>query len=362
MRIIAYYLPQFHEITENNEWWGKGFTEWTSVNNALPLYDGHEQPKVPGELGYYDLSEEEIKIRQATLARDHGIEGFCYWHYWFGEGKRLLEKPIEAVLENKKPDFPFCFGWANESWKAKVWGVKGKSDKLLIEQKYPGYQDIVDHFYACLPYFKDSRYITVDEKPVFVIYKPLLLPDPKGHIEVWHDLARKEGLPGIFFIGHCNHSQDISAIKNFGFDAVNIVRNGEWLWDKKFLYRNLSSYIRYRFLNQPYVIDYKKIIKLFSKEVDRNIDVIPTIIPNWDHTPRSGKRGYLYHNSTPDLFSNHVDEILASIEEKPSEHRLAFLKSWNEWGEGNYMEPDNKFGKSYLVALKKMIEMHRNND
>ncbi len=355
MRIIAYYLPQFHVINENNEWWGDGFTEWTSVKNALPLYKGHEQPKVPGDLGYYNLLEPDVRKSQADLAKDNGIEGFCYWHYWFGNGKRLLEKPINAVLESGEPNFPFCFGWANESWKAKVWGEKGKSDKLLIEQKYPGKKDVIDHFYANLAAFKDSRYIRVEGKPIFLIYKPLALPKQQQFIAVWQELALKEDLKGIFFVGHANRSDEIQDMLDLGFNAVNIVRNGEWLHNKRFLYRNILSLIQYKLLNKPYIIAYKKIIKLFTKPEDSRLNIYPTLIPNWDHTPRSAKKGYLYHGSTPELFKEHINTVLESVKNKPLEHQIIFLKSWNEWGEGNYIEPDSKYGKSYLNTLKSAL-------
>ena len=361
LRIIAFYLPQFHPIPENDRWWGDGFTDWNNVKNAVPLFKGHEQPKVPTELGYYNLLESDIFKKQVELAKASGIEGFCYWHYWFGNGKRLLEKPFDAILTSGEPDFPFCLGWANESWKAKVWGAKGKTDKVLIEQKYPGKSDIIGHFYICLSGFKDSRYIKIDEKPVFLIYKPIALSEQKEFIETWNELAQKEGLKGIFFIGHTHQTNEIEPILSMGFDSVNIVRVGEWLHNKKFLYKNIYSLIRYKLFNKPYIITYKKIIELFTKPEDSQLNVYPTIIPNWDHTPRSGKRGYLYHGSTPNLFKKHVEKVFESVKNKPLDKRVIFLKSWNEWGEGNYMEPDNKFGRGYIDALKDAV-VNFNND
>jgi lipopolysaccharide biosynthesis protein len=359
-RVIAFYLPQFHQIPENDEWWGDGFTDWTSVKNAIPLYKGHEQPKIPAELGYYNLLEANARDKQAELAKAAGIEGFCYWHYWFGDGKCLLEKPFDAVLTSGKPNFPFCLGWANESWNAKVWGEKGKSDRLLVEQKYPGEADNLNHFYNCLSAFKDSRYIKIDEKPVFLIYKPMALPQQKEFIKMWNELALENGLKGIFFIGHTHKSIEIAPILSIGFDAINIVRTGEWLHNKKFLYKNIYSLIRYKLLNKPYIISYKKIIKLFTKPEDSNIKVYPTIIPNWDHTPRSGKRGYLYHGSTPELFKKHIETVFASVKNKPLDKQIVFLKSWNEWGEGNYMEPDSKFGRAYINTLNNALKNFNN--
>lgn len=361
VRVIAFYLPQFHQIPENDEWWGEGFTDWVSVKNAHPLYHGHEQPKIPTELGYYNLLDSNVRDAQVKMAKESGIEGFCYWHYWFGDGKRLLEKPLDEILASGKPDFPFCLGWANESWKAKVWGEKGKSDRILIEQKYPSTSDIKAHFYNCLPSFVDSRYIKIEDKPVFLIYKPLLLPAQQDFVRIWNDLAVQEGLKGIFFIGHTHQSEEIDPILEKGFNAINIVRTGEWRQNRKFLIQNIGSLIRYKFFNKPYVIDYKKIIELFTKPEDANLNVFPSIIPNWDHTPRSGKRGYLFHGSTPELFKKHVETVLSSISQKPNDKQIIFLKSWNEWGEGNYMEPDAKFGRSYITTLKKSLSEFNNN-
>jgi lipopolysaccharide biosynthesis protein len=170
IRSIAFYLPQFHPIKENNEWWGKGFTEWTNVGKARPLFKGHYQPRIPADLGYYDLRLDEVRVEQALMAKEFGIEGFCYWHYWFGNGRTLLERPFKEVLESGSPDFPFCLAWANETWKGFAHGLKNRN--VLIEQKYLGERDDTDHFYKVLPAFKDKRYIKVNSKPVFLIYKP----------------------------------------------------------------------------------------------------------------------------------------------------------------------------------------------
>ena len=170
-RVIAFYLPQFHPIPENDKWWGKGFTEWTNVGKAKSFFKGHYQPRIPADLGYYDLRVSETRKAQADMAKEYGVEGFCYWHYWFGNGKRLLERPFEEVLKSSKPDFPFCLGWANESWKAKVWDFNStKRDRTLIEQLYPGDQDYKDHFYELLDAFKDNRYMRKNNKPICGIY------------------------------------------------------------------------------------------------------------------------------------------------------------------------------------------------
>ena len=194
-RLIAFYLPQFHPIPENDLWWGRGFTEWTNVAKARPLYRGHYQPRIPADLGFYDLRVPETRAAQAALARSAGIEGFCYWHYWFA-GKRILERPFNEVLRLKEPDFPFCLGWANHSWTG-IW--HGAPNKTLIEQTYPGREDYERHFYAVLEAFHDPRYIRVRGKPLFVICRPTELPCADEFIGLWHHLAVRNGLAGVHF-------------------------------------------------------------------------------------------------------------------------------------------------------------------
>lgn len=363
-RLIAYYLPQFHPIPENDMWWGKGFTEWTNVGKASKLYHNHYQPKVPSELGYYDLRNPETQILQADLAKEAGVEGFCYWHYWFGNGKELLEKPFQNVLHSKTPDYPFCLAWANESWYAKIWNnIPNKKNKLLIQQTYPEAEDIDNHFFSVLPALQDPRYITVEEKPLFVIYKPFDLPNPHKFINRWNELALQNGLKGIYFVGHWSNTgmdSDSEVTENIiacGFDAVNIVRRYASLMHKNLIYRNLIK-LKWKLLHQPRILNYQEILDKFTNPIDRTENVFPTIIPNWDHTPRSGKNGLVYHNATPELFGKHVGNILNTIENKPKEKRIAFIKSWNEWGEGNYMEPDLKYGRGYIEELNRQLILH----
>jgi lipopolysaccharide biosynthesis protein len=199
VRIIAFYLPQFHPTPENDEWWGKGFTEWTNVVKTKPLYKGHYQPRIPTELGFYDLRLPEARKAQADMAREYGIGGFAYWHYWFG-GRRILERPFNEMLKSGEPDFPFCLAWANHTWTG-VW--VGLSDKILIEQSYPGQDDYINHFYAVLAAFKDTRYIKVDNKPLFYIYNPNDIPDCTEFIRIWNSLAKENGLEGIYFYRAC---------------------------------------------------------------------------------------------------------------------------------------------------------------
>jgi len=201
MKIIAYYLPQFHPIKENNQWWGEGFTEWTNVGKAKKLFRNHYQPKIPKDLGYYDLRISDIRVKQAELAKEAGIDAFCYWHYWFDNNKQLLEMPINEVLKTGKPDFPFCLGWANESWEAKVWDNNStKINKILIEQKYPGIEGYKDYFYNTLKAFKDKRYFRIENKPVFLIFKPNNIPKPNNFISYWNQLAKKKDLQKDCFL------------------------------------------------------------------------------------------------------------------------------------------------------------------
>lgn len=355
-RVFAFYLPQFHPIPENDLWWGKGFTEWTNVGKAKKLFPGHYQPHVPTDLGYYDLRVPETREKQANMAKEYGVEGFIYWHYWFGNGKRLLERPFNEVLASGKPDFPFALAWANETWKGFAHGLKNRN--VLIEQSYPGEDDYINHFYAILPALKDKRYITIDNKPLFMIYKPYELPNATQFINLWQELAKKNGLNGIYFVAQRGYistdeeKYDINNLLSMGFNSVNFVRLSINSLNKT---ENRIRNIMRKFIKFPVIRSYKNYIKHLTNKNDKILEVIPTILPNWDHTPRSGKEGHVLHNSQPQYFAENIKDTLNNISEKPLEKRIIFLKSWNEWAEGNYMEPDLKWGKGYLEALKKEI-------
>lgn len=377
-RVIALYLPQFHPMELNDEWWGKGFTEWTNVAKARPLFKGHYQPKIPADLGFYDLRLPETRVEQAKLAENAGIEGFCYWHYWLGKGKTLLDRPFREVLESGSPNYPFCLGWANHSWTNKSWG-KSNTSKAQMLQTYVE-SEFLDHFYDVLPAFKDSRYIKVDGKPLFLVYAPLDMPDPKLFVETWQSLAKENGLDGIHFVGITSNllsykreaggkmtfqPANISApaapwyneILSCGFDAINsrgqyraeLAEEGRFL---RYIKTAVRKIMKYDILT---VFDYNKISRRLLVEEDKWENVYPTILPNWDRSPRSGKEACIYHNSTPENFRKHLKAVIKHIEAKPYEHRIAFLMSWNEWGEGNYVEPDLKYGHGYLDVLKEEL-------
>ena len=377
-RVIAYYLPQFHPIPENDEAWGKGFTEWTNVASAKPQFKGHYQPRIPADLGFYDLRLSEVREQQARMAKEAGIEGFCYWHYWFGNNKRLLERPFQEVLNSGKPDFPFCLAWANHDWTTKTWKNNGKP-AMIAKQLYSGEEDYRQHFYTVLPAFKDHRYITVDGKPLFAIFDPYSFKDIRNFIEVWRDLAKENGLKGIHFIAICNNTSTMKRLAegsikrvlpntkssaevykemlSLGFDGLNSFgkSRGEMLalgrirrTVRFLLQKNISWF-------PPLKYDYAKVTKHFFAPEDRWDNVYPTIMPQWDRTPRAGKHEGIYINSTPENFKKHIEEALEVINDKPNEHKILFLRSWNEWGEGNYVEPDLKYGHKFLEAIKASV-------
>lgn len=354
VKIIAFYLPQYHPTPENNEWWGEGFTEWTNVGKAKPLFRGHYQPRVPADLGYYDLRLPQARIAQAEMAKAYGVDGFCYWHYWFGNGKRLLETPFNEVLASGKPDFPFCLGWANHSWEDKQFNLQGTS-KMLIEQTYPGEADYILHFNTLLPAFKDDRYIKIDGKPLFYVHSPYRIPDLADFIRIWRKLALENGFPGIHFVANSYDISDIEKFKSMGFDAINLVRLFHVFKKENAFFRAAFSKLFKILFNRGQVVDYGVASKFFSGEEDSLEYVYPSIFPNWDHSPRSARKGHILHNSTPQKFKKHVLNVLDSIKGKRSENQIVFLRSWNEWAEGNYMEPDLKFGKGYLKALKEAL-------
>ena len=379
-RVIALYLPQFHPIPENNRWWGPGFTEWTNVAKAKPLFKGHVQPKIPADLGFYDLRLPEVRQQQADLAHEVGIEGFCYYHYWFG-GKQLLERPFNEVLASGKPDFPFCLCWANHSWSNKTWNRKSnmQSNSMLIEQTYPGYDDDYNHFMNVLPAFRDKRYITIDGKPVFFLYNPWEHTRVKEWIVTWRKLAQENGLPGLHIVSMCDatltfklnpdgtksrvlpnveSSQDLfQTVLDMGFDAVNCIgmRRGEMLSEGRML--NLcKTILRKAGLPIGQFFDYSRTVKGFFPPETKWENVYPTIVPQWDRSPRAATLDGIYVHATPKAFEEHINDALTYIEKKAPEHRIMVLKSWNEWGEGNYVEPDLEFGHGWLEAIKNTIQ------
>lgn len=359
-RIIAFYLPQFHPIPENDEWWGKGFTEWTNVGKAKPLFRGHYQPRVPADLGYYDLRMPEIREQQAEMAKYAGIEGFCYWHYWFGNGRRLLERPFHEVLVSGKPKFPFCLGWANHTWSRKTWnnGTK-KGNEDLLKQLYPGKEDYILHFNTILPALKDQRYMTIDGRPIFLVYNPCDIPDAKLMFDLWNNMAKRNGFQnGMFFIGTMGgHYSDYDNVLTYGYDAVNT--NNAIIAQEKLdgnFMANIKAKLSHLFPGMfPKKFEYSAIMDNWFTDYDKKLNAFPSIVPNYDRSPRGGKTALIYHNSTPEKFKKHAMDALECVKDKPYQHKIIFLRAWNEWGEGSYMEPDLRFGRGYLDALREVV-------
>ncbi len=377
-RIIGLYLPQYHPIPENDEWWGKGFTEWNNVVKARPLFRGHYQPHLPADLGFYDLRLPEVREQQAELAREAGLEGFCYYHYWFGNGKQLLQRPFEEVLKSGKPDFPFCICWANHDWTSKTWekGSSLRRDTMIMKMEYSR-EDYIAHFNYLLPAFRDPRYIKVDGKPLFAVWAPRHIPDGREFIDLWQKLAQANGLKGIHFVGQTDntgkalagkkanyYSADMAkeyyeSVLDLGFDAVMsqgyrravALAQGRAKMMMKLLTFNsfLPSYSK---------IDYRCLMDNYYVEEDRWENVYPTLLPQWDRTPRAGSKTEIVTGSSPDNFQLYTEKAIQLLSDKQPEHQILFLKSWNEWGEGNYVEPDQKYGHGWLEAIGNAIRKH----
>jgi lipopolysaccharide biosynthesis protein len=348
VRAIAFHLPQYHPIPENDEWWGKGFTEWTNTAKAKPLFRGHYQPHIPADLGFYDLRLAESREAQATLAKASGLEGFCYYHYWFGGGKMLLSGPVSEILRLKKPDFGFCLCWANETWTG-VW--HGAPNRILMEQTYPGESDHRNHFQYLLPAFLDNRYIKVDGKPVFIIYQPTEIPEVKKTMNLWRKIAENSGLKGLHLIGVNCHNR---VPEELGLDASVTPKlpplRPNWVpWIHPFK-KILNKYQQIRGL--PTIYSYEALLpNLLKRDTISGVEDYPCVIPNWDNTPRSKSNGLVLSGSTPELFRRHFRDALALSHKLPDARRFVFIKSWNEWAEGNHLEPDLKFGLAYLNVV-----------
>lgn len=347
-RLIAFYLPQFYPTPENDVWWEPGFTEWTNVARAKPIFRGHYQPRIPQELSFYDLRVPETREKQAELAREAGIEGFCYWHYWFGNGKRLLADVFREVVETGKPDYPFCLCWANHSWYQKTWDPT-KPDKLLIEQTYPGENDYIAHFNEMLPAFKDKRYMkTSDGRLIFGTFSTLDKEVFRKFSETWNTLAKQHGLEGFYFFDFTFKENSLEKSKNIGYDTCvyDGVRFG-------LLYPNLWDRFKKKYLKKPIVKEYGDYVKYYTNYYSLNKELTPCINPCFDHSPRSGYKGVILHNSTPQKWKCLIKNI-ASI--NCDDEGIIFVKAWNEWGEGNYLEPDSKWGREYIIETARALK------
>lgn len=363
VQFLAYYLPQYHPIPENNKWWGEGFTEWTNVAKAKPLFKGHYQPILPADLGFYDLRLPEVQEQQAQLAKEYGVDGFIYYQYWFGNGKMLLEKPAEAMLKNKKITLPFCFCWANETWKGIWHGLDNPS--VLIEQTYSGEEGFRSYFKYLLPFFKDERYIKIDNKPMFHVYRFDDIPDPEQFITVFNELAIENDFAGIHFIATIASENIVKNDKIYGKIGNEVFQ--KMRYKKGFLFEDIRYLgwlerkikVQLGFTNEvgkrltPLIYDYTKAVSSFNvKFTDEKY--IPCVFPNWDNSSRSGKKSLIFTNSNPVSWKEHLKKAVNELLKNPRNPQIVIVKSWNEWAEGNHLEPDVKFGLQWLEALKKV--------
>lgn len=374
MKIIAFYLPQFHAIPENDEWWGKGFTEWVNMKKAKPLFKGHYQPRIPENSNYYNLLDDTVKEKQVKLAKENGVYGFCFYHYWF-DGHMLLEKPVEQYLKDEKCDLPFCICWANEAW-TNQW-VSAQS-KVLIEQKYGGEKEWEEHYYYLRNFFLDSRYIKEDNKPFVVIYRPELIECRDAMLRCWDELAKKDGFDGLefafqaknydrirdkadktfkyaieyqpFYAFHDLKEQDSSVVKN----KLRDIKFGMELFaEKKLGIAKASKHSGDQ--KEPLKFDYDAVWEQIIKRNPPSDMYIPGAFVDWDNTPRKGVRGSVMIGSNPDKFEAYMEKQI--IRAKNVYHKdMIFMFAWNEWAEGGYLEPDEFYGDAYLKAIKKALE------
>lgn len=359
-RVIAFYLPQFYPTPENDEWWEPGFTEWTNVVRAKPLFKGHYQPRIPQELSFYDLRVPETRECQTKLAQEAGIEGFCYWHYWFGNGKRLLDRVFREVVESGNPNFPFCLCWANHSWYQKTW-KSDTADKLLIEQTYPGIEDYKAHFMEMLPAFKDKRYIRTSEgKLLFGIFDPLNFKDFNTFKSLWNSLAQENGLNGFEFFAYVSNHAHFDAAKANNYDQI-VYEALKDSFKKKithsFSLEHTITYIKAKLHRPLWLINYSKYVNFAIDRFEKLHEIIPCIDPMFDHSPRSKGLQQILHNNDPKQWGKLCREVRRIVESNPNNpDKFIFIKAWNEWGEGNYMEPDTRFGKAYIEEAGKAFK------
>lgn len=354
IRAIAFYLPQFYPTPENDEWWEPGFTEWTNVARSKPLFKGHYQPRIPRDLGFYDLRVPETREKQAQLAREAGIEGFCYWHYWFA-GRRLLNRVLDEVVESGKPDFPFCLCWANHSWKAKNWNPN-VPDKMLIEQTYPGVEDYKSHFYSMLPAFKDKRYMKVDGKLIFGIFSPGDFPDFPTFADIWNRLAQENGLKGFWFFALAQGTRNLNRFDHAPYNSIVFDRLIDMFRDDESSWLKMKIKALHFRLHKPIRLDYGRYVDYSIGTFKNDETLIPCINPDFDHSPRSTYRWIIFDNSTPDKWGRLCKSTVDLLRSRRTNNEILFIKSWNEWGEGNYLEPDQKWGNAYIEATASALK------
>lgn len=349
MKVITMYLPQFHRVKENDEWWGEGFTEWTAVKKAEKIFETHYQPRIPLNSNYYNLLDKNTMEWQAELMKKYGVDGQCFYHYWFKDGKQILEKPAEKLLCWKEIDMPFCFCWANETW-ARTWSnisskntwasiLEGEAEKkgtgILLEQKYGSKEQWKEHFDYLLPFFKDERYIKINNSPVFVIYKTSLIYCLGEMVLLWEKWAKEEGFNGIYLIG-ANSNKSCEQFLN----AVLFHEPQHTVGNMSGKDCGRADLLR---------LDYDKVWKELLEFKSVSSNVIYGGFVGYDDTPRRGKGGVVIDNATPVKFRSLLSELIAK--NVAAENEIIFLNAWNEWGEGMHLEPDEKYGYAFLEAV-----------
>ena len=337
-RLIAFYLPQFHPIPENDLWWGKGFTEWTNVTKAEPLFSGQYQPHLPADFGYYDLRVRATRHKQIELAKEYGINGFCYHYYWFS-GTRLLNEPIDDMLADPKSDMPFCLCWANENW-TRRWD--GAEREILIAQKYLP-NDALDFIKSLIPFFSDDRYIRLNGAPFLIVYCPQNLPDSQRTINVWRDYCRYVDIGEIHLCAALTHGNEDYA--KYGFDS------GVEFPPHNSKCQNVAATRAFNEAFAGTVIDYAEIAQSYLDRKYHHANIFRTLFPSWDNTARTGKRAVIIDGGTPDNYEYWLNQaIRRTSDEFPNEERFVFINAWNEWAEGCHLEPDRKYQRGFLEA------------
>jgi 2-polyprenyl-3-methyl-5-hydroxy-6-metoxy-1,4-benzoquinol methylase len=341
VKLIAFFLTQFHPIPENDKWWGKGFTEWTNATKAEPLFFNHYQPHLPTELGFYDLRLRDARHNQITLAKEYGIYGFCYYYYWFS-GERLLEKPLEDMLNDPDSDMPFCLCWANENW-TRRWD--GREQEILLDQKYLPEDDLT-FIKDLMPYLKDKRYIRYNGRPLLIVYSPQQLPNARKTVKIWREYCALVGLEQPLIIAALTHHN--WEYHRFGFDgSVEFPPHN-------LNAPNLRDIVKENSDISGYIFDYEELAKTYLSRyygTDSDANCFRTVLPSWDNTARTGNRACLALNGTPENYEYWLSETIRKTrEDRPSGDRLVFINAWNEWAEGCHLEPDRKYGRAFLEA------------
>ena len=355
VRVVAFYLPQFHPIPDNDEWWGRGFTEWRNVVTARPRFPGHHQPHLPTDLGLYDLRVPEVRAAQADLARAHGISAFCYYHYWF-EGRRLLERPFDEVLATGRPDLPFCLCWANERW-TRAWD--GRASSVLVEQTYSTADDH-EHARWLVRAFADERYLRVEGRPVFLVYRAAALPDARRTTDILRAEAQRAGIGELLLCRVESFRAEHGDPTALGFDAA-VEHQPDWTHLGRARRRTLAwralarAGLAPRAFSQHRVYDYGMVADTMSTRPQPPFRRFPGLTPSWDNTPRRRRDGVVLTGSTPERYQRWLEACLGRAAGDGGDESLVFVNAWNEWGEGNHLEPDARFGRGYLEATRRAV-------